>query len=295
MFNKLKWKRGVLLKNFTSFHIGGKAKFFTQVFSEDDLKENILQAHRKHLPVFILGGGTNLLVSDRGFPGLVIKIAFSDVLWSENQVIAGSGVPLPFLVEEARKRNFSGLEWGIGIPGTLGGATRGNAGTKKEFLAQHLREVKTLNKNQLVAKSYSPEEGKFGYRQSFFQEHPEIIITKVALKLKPAAPEQISREMKLNWQARKSQPLDFPSAGSIFKNPPSASAGQLIEAVGLKGEKFGKAQISFRHANFIINLGGAKSSQVLTLIREAEARVKEQFNIQLEREIVVLDETGKEL
>lgn len=290
MFNKTKWKKGVPLKNFTSFRIGGKAKFFIQVFSENDLRENILEARRKRLPVLILGGGTNILVSDKGFPGLVIKIAFSEVHWSDNQVIAGSGVPLPFLVEEAKKRSLSGLEWGAGIPGTLGGATRGNAGTKGEYLGQHLKEAQALDKEQLASKIYSANEGEFGYRQSFFKEHPDIIITKVVLNLESSNPEKIEQKMNLNLQARKNQPLDFPSAGSIFKNPSLAPAGKLIEEVGLKGERFGKAQISFRHANFIINLGGAKSSQVLALIREAEKRVEDKFNVSLEREIVVLDE-----
>ena len=290
MFNKIKWKRGVSLKNLTSFRIGGKAKFFVQVFSEDDLKENILQAKRKRLPILVLGGGTNVLIPDKGFSGLVIKIAFSEVLWSDNQVIAGSGVPLPFLVEEAKKKNLTGLEWGVGIPGTLGGATRGNAGTKKEYLGQHVKEVQTLDKNTLVAKPYTAEEGEFGYRQSFFKKHPEIIITKTILDLEPSDPQKINQTMNLNLQARKKQPLDFPSAGSVFKNPSLAPAGKLIEEVGLKGERFGKAQISFRHANFIINLGGAKSSHVLTLIREAEERVKDKFNVQLEKEIVVLEE-----
>ena len=181
MFRKNKWRKNVPLKNFTSFRIGGKAQFFVQVFSEDDLKENVWEANRKKLPIFILGGGTNILVSDRGFLGLVIKIAFSEVTWQEEQVLVGSGVPLPFLVEEAKKRELSGMEWGVGIPGTLGGAVRGNAGTKKETISQRLEKVEIFNQDQLKSESYFFQTEDFGYRKSIFQKHPEKIITRMTL------------------------------------------------------------------------------------------------------------------
>jgi|AntAceMinimDraft_16_1070373.scaffolds.fasta_scaffold13484_3 UDP-N-acetylmuramate dehydrogenase len=287
------WKKNVSLKKFTSFQIGGKARFFSQVFSEEELKEVVAEAREKNLPIFILGGGTNILFPDQGFPGLVIQMALGDVQWLSSRVVAGAGVPLPFLVEEARKRGLSGLEWGAGIPGTLGGAVRGNAGTKQEFLSQHLEKVKALDQEKLIFREYLTQDGKFSYRQSIFKQLPQMIITSAVLKLEPANLEKIEKKMTLNFQARRKQPLDFPSAGSVFKNPSLAPAGQLIDQTGLKGKRTGKAQVSLRHANFIVNLGGARSAQVLTLIHEVEASVKDKFGVSLEREIVVVEEKEK--
>jgi len=286
------WKRNVSLKKFTSFQIGGRARFLTSVFSEEELEKTVGEAKQKGLPIFILGGGTNLLVSDQGFPGLVIKISFGRINWQGNQVEVGAGVPLPFLVEEARRRKLSGLEWAAGIPGFLGGAVRGNAGTKDEYLSGVLEKVRVFDQEILSFKELSPTDCQFGYRRSTFQKCPELIISSASLKLKPAPSKEIEKRITNYLQARRQQPLNFPSAGSVFKNPTLAPAGWLIEQAGLKGKKIGQAQVSPRHANFIVNLGRARSNQVLALIEEIEAIVKRQFGVQLEREIVVLRKEG---
>lgn len=287
------WRKNVSLKKLTSFQIGGKARFLTLVFSEEELKNTILEAKEKNLPVFILGGGTNILFPDQGFPGLIIKMALGSVSWFPDRVVAGAGVPLPFLVEEARKRCLSGLEWGVGIPGTLGGSVRGNAGTKQEFLSQHLEKVQVLDQEKLVFQEYLTRDGQFAYRQSIFKQLPKMIITAATLKLTPTSSQEIEKKMALNFQSRKRQPLGFPSAGSVFKNSSLAPAGQLIDEAGLKGVRVGRAQISSRHANFIINLGGARSSQVLALIKEIEKNIKDKFDVNLEKEIVIVAEDVK--
>ena len=287
-----RWQKNVPLKKVTSFQIGGKARYFAQVFSKEELRETLIEGQKKHLPIFVLGRGTNILVADEGFKGLVLEISLGGVCWLGNYVKAEAGVPLPFLVEEAKKRNLSGLEWATGIPGSLGGAIRGNAGTKEESISQVLEKVEVFNQEQGNFEEYSVTTDQFGYRSSIFQKHPEIIVTAGLLKLKPASREEIEKKMFSYLQARQNQPLDFPSAGSVFKNPPQASAGKLIDQAGLKGKRVGQAQISLRHANFIVNLGGAKSSQVRTLIQEAKTEVKNKFNISLEEEIVILDQEG---
>lgn len=289
------WKRNVSLKPLTSFQIGGRAKFFTSVFSEEELEATVKKARERVLPLFVLSGGTNLLIPDKGFPGLVVKISLGQINWQKNRVKAEAGVPLPFLVEEARGRGLSKLEWAAGIPGLLGGAIRGNAGTKEEYLSGVLEKVRVFNQETLSFQELFPADCQFGYRRSIFQKRPELIITSASLKLTPASLKEIEARIANYLEARRKQPLNFPSAGSIFKNPTLAPAGWLIEQAGLKGRRVGQAQVSSRHANFIVNLGRARSGQVLALIEEIETRIKRQFGISLEREIVVLENEGKHL
>lgn len=288
------WKSNVSLKEMTSFKIGGPARFLVSVSSEEELKKAVREAQKENLSIFVLGGGTNLLVSDQGFPGLVIKIAFDFLNWQGEKVMAGAGLPLSSLVEEARKRELAGLEWATGIPGTLGGAVRGNAGTKDESLSEVLKEIRVFNQKTLSFQNLSSADCSFSYRESIFKKRPELIIFSAVLELTRSSKEEIEKKMVHYREIRKKQPRDFPSAGSVFKNPSSASAGWLIEKTGLKGRKIGQAQVSSRHANFIINLGEARSNQVLELIKEIQTAVEEKFGLQLEKEIVFLGEKLEE-
>ncbi len=287
-FNENNWKRDVSLKEHTSFKIGGRAKYFCQVYSESDLITNLRKAKKMALPVFILGGGSNLLISDQGYPGLVIQVKTSELSWEENEVFGQAGVLLSLLVHQAEQREYSGLEWAVGIPGTIGGAIRGNAGSFGDSIAKLVKEVTILNQEDLEKRKYFPKNCKFDYRNSIFRENCNLIILSVVLKLTKGDSRKIIATMKKNQRLKQFAQPHYPSAGSIFKNPEGLSAGKLIEKVGLKGKQIGQAQISLKHANFIINLGQAQSEDVLKLMTLAKRKVKEKFNIVLEKEIEFL-------
>jgi UDP-N-acetylmuramate dehydrogenase len=309
-------KENVLLKNFTTFRIGGKAKYFFLAKSKEDLIKAILLAKKFNLPFFILGGGSNLLVSDKGYNGIVIRFQISNFRFQKNKIIAGAGTPLAILVSEATKNSLTGLEWAAGIPGTVGGAIWGNAGAFGKSMADVVKEVEVLDTKDLRFKIYDFKKCKFGYRDSIFKHKKNLIILSAVLRLKKGKGKEIERKIRENLNYRKqTQPLNFPSAGSVFKNVKFTNlhkftsnitnkkireicgrfedireipAGWLIEKCGLKGKMIGKAKISEKHANFIVNLGGAKAKDVKKLIDFTKKKVKKIFGITLEEEIQYL-------
>ncbi len=285
-------KEDVLLKDHTTFRIGGPAKYFFIAKTKEDLIKAIKTAQENNLRFFILGQGSNLLVSDKGFNGLVIKVAsnYSSINKSscslnkeEAKIYAEAGILLSQLVQTSIKNNLTGLEWAIGIPGTIGGAIYGNAGSFGSSISDIIVEVETLN-NKLEIKKYSNQECQFGYRDSIFKNNKKVILS-VVLKLKKGDFKKSPEKIKMIIKERSEKiPQGF-SAGSIFKNSGDKSAGDLIEKSGLKGKKIGGAQISEKHANFIINLGDAKEEDILTLIVLIKRNIKDKFGIELEEEI----------
>jgi UDP-N-acetylmuramate dehydrogenase len=266
-------KRNVLLKNYTAFKIGGRAKYFFVAKTKDDLVKTILVARKLKLPFFILGGGSNLLVSDRGFNGLVIKY----------------GQPLSSYV-------LKGLEWAVSIPGTVQGAVYGNAGAFGKSMADVVEQVEVFDAKTGKVKIFKNKDCHFAYRNSIFKKKKNLIILSVKIKSKKSNPQKIKQYLDYR---KKTQPLSFFSAGSVFKNPPPEqspvrrksagfSAGELIEKCNLKGKRVGDAQISEKHANFIINLGNAKAREVKKLINLVKKQVKDRFKIGLEEEICYL-------
>ncbi|MDD3532138.1 MAG: UDP-N-acetylmuramate dehydrogenase [Candidatus Shapirobacteria bacterium] len=280
------------LAKLTTFGIGGPAKFFTIVYSNKELIETVKKARENKIKFFILGGGSNILVSDRGFAGLVIKINNNSLKNKGNTVTAQSGTRLSELVKFAAKKRLSGLEHLWGIPGTVGGAVVGNAGAKDCWIGQSTTAVTVLNlNNQLI--NLKQKDCQFAYRTSRFQNSQEIVIEAI-FKLTPATPEKITQKQSFFAELKSSQPREK-SAGSIFKNPPGDSAGRLIDQAGLKGQKIGGAQISFQHANFIINTNKASAQDVLALMRLVQKKVLIRFQIKLKPEIKLIGFTKSEI
>ncbi len=300
----------VLLKNYTSFKIGGPARYFFTAKTKQDLIKAVKATKELSLPFFILGGGSNLLVSDKGYDGLVIKCQMSKSKlfqikskFQNPKIYTESGVLLNQLVVMALENGLTGLESVAGIPGTVGGAIKGNAGAFGMSMADIVKSVEVLEIKQeengsppKLAETRSPKikifknkDCKFGYRDSIFKHNENLIILSAEIELSKGNKKETWKKTKGYLAYRKNnQPLEFPCAGSIFKNPKKFSAGELIEKSGLKGKKIGKVQISEKHANFIVNLGAGKAKDVLGLIKLAKEKVKEKFGIELEEEVVFL-------
>jgi UDP-N-acetylmuramate dehydrogenase len=284
-------ERNVLLSKYTTFRIGGRAKYFFKARNKKELISAIKFAKSKRLPFFVLGGGSNLLVSDKGFRGVVIKIQITNYKFQTNSksqitgISVGAGLSLSKLVQLAAEKGLSGLEWAVGIPGTVGGAVYGNAGAFKKSMKDITKTV-TVLEGGFKIKKYKNKDCRFGYRDSVFKHNKNLIIISTELKLKKGEKKEIQKKIKENLEYKKRvQPLNYASAGSIFKNPHNFSAGELIEKCGLKGKKIGGAKISEKHANFIVNLKKAKAKDVKNLINLIKKEVKKKFKINLEEEI----------
>lgn len=276
-------KKNVPLRKHTTFKIGGAAELFLLPENEDELTEFL----EKYPQSFILGGGSNLLVSDKGLP---VVIALKEIKSFESrkgsegstEITVGSGYGFTALSRQARRMGLSGFEFAFGIPGTVGGAVVMNAGASGGEVKDVLSEVKVLKDGEL--RTLKADKLDLSYRQSRLPEG--AVITSATFRLEKGDEVEIGRKMKENLERRRrTQPLDIPSAGSVFRNPPGDYAGRIIEEAGLKGSRVGDAFVSERHANFIVNRGKATASQVLELIEKIEETVLRKKRIRLEREI----------
>lgn len=291
------------MKDFTTFKIGGRAKYFFEAKSKEDIVSAIRAAKKLKLPFFVLGGGSNLLVSDKGFNGLVIKTQNTKYKIQDTKIFVEAGTPLAQLVNASVKFGLSGLEWATGIPGTIGGAIYGNAGwpSNKKNISGIVDSVEVLKVVgcRLQVASYMNKDCRFGYRDSIFKKNKNLIIIGAHFKLKRGNKKSIKKEIVDIIKKRNEKiPAGF-SAGSVFKNPPgffvgclgrtSLSAGALIEKCGLKGKKIGNIKISEKHGNFIINLGNGRANDVKKLINLAKKSVKNNFGVTLKEEIQYLD------
>ena len=287
-------RAGEPLSRHTSFRIGGPADAWLEIESVDEIQQVQIIAAEAGVPVFVLGGGTNLLVSDRGVRGIVIKLGrpFAAIDWHPNgsgtYVQAGAAVPFKKLVTEAVARGLTGLEFAEGIPGSLGGGLLMNAGAFGGEIAQVIEAihgVDAVNGPHPLARDTL----RFGYRH--FDLPPGFIVTHLEFRLVKGDPEAVSARMLANKRKRDAhQPLGHPNAGSIFKNPPGHYAGRLIEEVGLKGKRIGGAMVSEQHANFIVNVGGATAADVRALMTEISQRVWQQKQVRLEPEVKLVGE-----
>ncbi len=284
-------KKNQLLAPYTTFKIGGPADWFCETKNEQEIVEAIKFAKEKKLAFFILGNGSNLLVSDDGFRGVVIKMENEEVQINNEKILAKAGINLNKLANIAQENSLLGIEFMVGIPGTLGGVVFGNAGAWQQNIGDKVERVKILDKDNQF-KWLNHDECQFSYRQSRFKKNKEIILA-VELKLKKDNQNEIEQKINENLQKREGQPKG-PSAGSIFVNPKPQSAGDLIEKCGLKGKQIGQTQISQKHANFIVNLGGAKAEDVVKLIALAQKEVREKFRIDLKTEIIFLGFKNKQ-
>lgn len=307
----MKFDEMVSLKRFSNYRIGGPAKYFKEVKSISELTEAIKTARENKLPVYILGGGTNILWSDNGFNGLVLKPNFNSISFSNSYVTAGASVPMPALVLAVVGRGLKGLEWAGGLPGSFGGAIYGNAGAFGGELKDIVRRVVGLDMETLELKERSNTECQFRYRNSVFKQRGKEVILEATIELVSGVKRVLYESMmaKINYR-RERHPLDYPNIGSVFKNVPVGDldkkvaaphrqvvktdpfpvipAAYLIDAAGLRGASYGGAMISPRHPNFIVNVLDAKASDVLALIKLIKEVVEEKFSIQLEEEVRII-------
>lgn len=271
----------------TMYRIGGSARFYVQVASVGALKRLIEVCETSEVPWVAIGRGSNLLVADEGFPGVIITLGrdFRSFRYDEeaHRFCVGAGVPLSSVVQEAFRRSLAGMEFAVGTPGTVGGAVRMNAGTREEWIGSRVVSVTTVRPGVGLVRR-AGEDVEWGYRTTSFA--PDEVIVECELSVEPADPFFIRGKMEASHTRRKkSQPLTVPSCGSVFRNPEGASAGELIEGAGLKGVSSGGAQVSEVHANFIVNTGDATARDVMDLIETAQRKVYETYGIELQPEV----------
>jgi UDP-N-acetylmuramate dehydrogenase len=273
----------------TSLRIGGPADFFLRVASEKDLLDAIQVARENELPVFLLGGGTNLLVADRGIRGVVLQNGWRESSVDGDIVTASSGTELAHVAAVAARSGIEGLEWMATVPGTVGGAVHGNAGAFGSETADALidAELVDLTGDRWTARV---DELAYSYRKSALQGTP-IVCVRARFRGKSGDRANAVKRIKEMANERiKKQPLAQPNTGSIFRNPPGDFAGRLIEAAGLKGRAVGGAKVSEKHANFIVNTSGATAGDVRALMALVQQDVSRKFNVKLVPEVELVGE-----
>lgn len=281
----------VPMSDYTSFSVGGMADVMACPMDEDDLRELLHFAECKGFPVYVLGAGTNLLVKDGGIRGIVLNLSegFRDIVFKgEGSLEVGAGVSLSKVVSISKEKGFSGLEFAVGIPGSVGGAVAMNAGAYGGEMKGVVEGVEVMERSGEIRFIQGSDVG-FSYRSSSLPDG--AVILRVRLAFEKCSVEEVEKKMiKYKAMRRKTQAINIPNAGSIFKNPGGESAGMLIEEAGLKGMQCGGAKISEVHANYIVNLGDAKAGDILALIARARDKVYQLKGIVLEPEIKVIGE-----
>lgn len=298
------------LSKHLNFRIGGPAKWFVEVKSIEELKVAVDLAKENEVPIFVLGGGSNSLALDEGFAGLIVKMGLRELKIEGTTVVADAGVISAAMARQTATAGLAGFEWAVSLPGTIGGAVRGNAGCFGGETKDHLVSVEVLRNGAVV--TLSKEDLKFAYRDSAVK-HSEDIILRATFELENGDPELLKRSLEETLEKRKTtQPTHAGSAGCMFKNfefqdksevaklqqdaeiPASMlenkriSAGWLIDQLGFKGETVGQAMVSEEHANFLVNLGGATASEVIQLISMIKMAARDRFGIQLEEEVQLI-------
>ena len=279
---------GEPLKKHTSFKIGGPARFFIEPAGIDDLRLLLVWAKRYKIAASVIGSGTNILAGDKGLKRTVLHLnarCFKTISRQGNRLICGSSVGLAQVVSFACEHGLGGLEFLAGIPGTLGGALAGNAGAWGRDIGSRVKEVTVMDYSGSI-KTLERKEIKSAYRSSGLAKY---VILEAVLSLRPSGLLRMRKKISAYLAARRnSQDYSLPSAGCVFKNPPGErAAGLLIDLCGLKGASVGGAQVSLRHANFIVNTGSASAANVLALMRIAQRKVKEKFGVELKPEIKI--------
>ncbi|OWK26657.1 MAG: UDP-N-acetylenolpyruvoylglucosamine reductase [Parcubacteria group bacterium GW2011_GWA2_38_13b] len=320
----VKIKKNILLSQFTTFKIGGPAKYFCEIKTLDELKEALNFAKKNKLEIFVLGGGSNLLISDKGFDGLVVKVSSSkfsapakggqaggSASGGKNSYIeAEMGVPLGKIVIETINKGLSGMEWAAGIPGTLGGAIRGNAGAFGGSMSNVIKSVSAVDLKTGNIKKFNNSECLFAYRESAFKKRNNLLIWSAELSLKKGNKKALKEKISETMRYRQSRhPLDYPSFGSAFKNiydkkiikkitekfsdakenmekwGNKIPAAYLVDKCGLKGKTIGGIMISLKQPNFLLNVKNGKAQDALALINIIKKSVVEKFGVILELEV----------
>jgi UDP-N-acetylmuramate dehydrogenase len=280
-------KQGEPLAPYTWFRLGGPAEYFAEPSTVDQLEALVRRCYETQTPVRLLGGGSNVLVRDEGVPGVVVHLsaaAFTEMAVAGQTLTAGGGAKLGHAISLSVREGLAGLETLVGIPGTIGGALHGNAGSHGGDIGQWTcRATVMTRRGETIERSR--DELVFSYRESSLDE---LVITSAQFDLEQEDPAELTKRMQKQWIIKKAnQPLGHQSAGCIFKNPRGMSAGMLIDQAGLKNTRYGQAEVSERHANFIVAAEGATTQDVLKLIEVVRERVDERLGIELETEIEI--------
>lgn len=275
----------------TSFQIGGPADWFVCPAGKEQLKTAVAIIKEAGLPYFVLGNGSNLLVSDQGIRGVVLQPQCNEITVSETRMRCGSGLKLSRAAKEAAKYSLEGLEFASGIPGSMGGAVRMNAGAYGGEMADVVVSTEYLDPNTLEFMTAVGKQHEFSYRHSMFCGDEGYIICSSELELRPGNQKDILNKMdELAKRRREKQPVSLPSGGSTFKRPEGYYAAALIDQAGLRGKRVGGAQVSEKHTGFIVNTGGATAQNVKDLMALVQQEVEKQFGVLLESEICMIGE-----
>jgi UDP-N-acetylmuramate dehydrogenase len=271
----------------TTLRVGGPAALLATVDDETSLREVVALTRAQGVPLMVLGRGSNLLVADAGWPGLMLRLGtgFRGITVEGTIVRCGAAEPMPSVAVRTAQAGLAGFSWGCAVPGTMGGGVRMNAGAHGADMASSLVSADVLDPAVGVIERWSLERLELRYRSSALP--PDAIVTDVTLQLEPSEPSTVLAEIdEIRQWRRDHQPLSLPSCGSVFTNPPGMSAGALIEAAGLKGRRVGGAEVSTTHANFIVTHAGATASDVSELIALVQAEVRERTGTELSTEVV---------
>ena len=310
--SQIQIKQNIPLAPYASFKIGGPAEFFIEVKEKEELIQAFKWALENNQKVTVLAGGSNILVADRGIKGLVIKLNNNQFSLKGERVECGAGANLINVSRFVSNNNLTGLEWAIGVPGTIGGATRGNAGAYGHYIADAVEIIKVFDKEKLEFKNFSNKECQFSYKESVFKKKPSLLVWEITLKTKKGDITKIKNNLENYIEKRMESQPRLPSAGCIFKNinlnylqqqneelakiaiekkiakNNKVGAAWVIDLLGFKGKRIGGAKVSLEHANFIVNTGHATAQDVAILIDNIKKEIKIRFNIELEEEIQYL-------
>ena len=275
----------VLMKDYTTYKVGGKVICMVYPDDEESLIRLMHYLKENSVKYKIIGNGSNVIFNDKGYDGVIVKLDnFNNLKIINNTIVVGAGYMLNKLALRVSRLGFTGMEFATGIPGTIGGAVFMNAGAYKSDMGYIVRSVKVLTPSLNIITMYN-NELDFHYRTSYFQNNPGYICLEATIVLKKGNSEEIMELINSRKQRRlETQPLEYPSAGSVFRNPDGDFAGRLIEEIGYKGKKIGGAQVSEKHANFIINSGEAKGEEIKQLITDIQSKIKKKYKIDLKVE-----------
>lgn len=279
------------MKNHITFRVGGEADLFLEIKTKQQLQQLLKLFYETKTEYFLLGNGSNLLVGDKGYRGVILHIGteMSDIEVCGNRILAQAGAMLAKVANMAMNAGLAGMEFASGIPGSIGGGVMMNAGAYGGEMSQIVSLVKGFTKDGTEV-SFTGEQMEFGYRSSIVKREG-IVVTDVELTLKEGDADQIKAEVtRLSEERRAKQPLEYPSAGSTFKRPEGYFAGKLIMDAGLRGYQVGGAQVSEKHCGFVINKGDATAEDVRTLMTDVQDKVKAEFGVMLEPEVICLGE-----
>jgi len=291
---KGKVQKDVRLAPYTSYQLGGESRLLVEPVDEESVRQALQVAHEFEVPLLLLGHGSNMLIADEGWPGVTLLLAdnLADFSFDGSRSVAGAGASLLTFIESAVSRGLHGMELMAGIPGTIGGGLRMNAGAFGQEIESTVKVIRGFERDG-TSFSYTRDQISFGYRQA--PELDELVITSAEFEFEQEEPEILQERMRDTIALRaKKQPLEHPSCGSVFKRPVGYYAGALIEESGFKGYRVGGAMVSPKHAGFILNTGDATARDVFDLIRTIQEAVDSRFGVKLEREVklVGFEEAG---